>query len=69
MRLVLLAAIVACLVLVLYALARSIGLGVCKECGARCPPWSVYCSRHNPFYTPRDDPKWHSNNDNDRDKG
>jgi len=34
---------------VLWLMARFVGLGRCLDCRRGCPPWSVYCWRHDPF--------------------
>lgn len=34
---------------VLWLLALSIGNGRCGDCGRLCAPWSVFCSRHDPY--------------------
>lgn len=34
---------------VLVALARYVGLGRCRECGAAIPPWNAFCWTHSPF--------------------
>lgn len=44
-------AVVASLILtavVLYALARWIGLGKCMTCTRSIAPWDAYCWRHRP---------------------